>query len=84
MKRDGGRLLTRHQRWLLRLSCWRLKVVAELEVDVVEVGVDLWAPGLKLPDGAFQCLHAVIALIADLIQPDELDVGDALLQISDA
>lgn len=74
-----SQLLTRHQRWVLRRGRGRLGEAAELKADVVKVAINIRAPRSKLPHSFLQCRHSVIAFVADLSHPDELDIDHVLL-----
>jgi hypothetical protein len=68
---------------MLRLRRRRLGTT-ELVADVVDVAVDLRAPSLKLSNSLLHRFHPVVALVADLGQPDELEVAHALFQVGDS
>lgn len=53
------------------------KIVAE----VVDVRVDLWMPRLDLLHYRLEHYHAVITLVIDLSDADQLDVDHALLEV---
>jgi hypothetical protein len=68
---------------MLRRRRGGLGKAPQFVADVVEVVVNLRAPRLQLPDGSLQCLHLVIAFVADLGQADELEIYHALLYLVD-
>jgi hypothetical protein len=56
----------------------------KVEANVVEGGFNPRPPLLERHSGPFQRRHAVVALVADLVQTDQLKVVGALLHLIDA